>query len=65
MISNRYYYKTVGVNNDTCTEICNIREGYGIGSVACQVCLHNMSFNTDEGWIECNKIAQATGVLKD
>ena len=58
----KYFYKHTGTN---CDELCQIRSVYGdekihIGSESCQECINNMAFSTDEHWIKCKKIKDAT-----
>lgn len=60
MINNRYYYQTTGIMEDTCTEPCKLKQPIRIGSAKCKECENCVLHNTDEGWIECQKIALAT-----
>ena len=66
MINNRYYYQTAGVMQDICVERCEVKNnGIRIGSAKCKECENCVTFNTDDGWIECQKIALAIKKTKN
>jgi hypothetical protein len=62
----KYYFKTTGWDNGTCTEKCKVKDnGVMIGSVNCQICQFCVEhqkpceFTGNVDWIKCSKIDEA------
>ena len=67
-VSKRYYFKTTGINNTSCTERCMFKDnGVMIGSVNCQNCKYCVEYEKpcditgEVNWIVCSKIKLAKG----
>ena len=62
----KYYFKTTGGLNDTCSERCSVQNnGVMIGSIVCHICEfcegHEFpnKFTGSVSWIKCSKLDQA------
>lgn len=66
----KYYFKTTGQEPDVdCTEMCLCKdrpsENTRIGSGMCQDCKNCYGWDSDEYWIKCMRINEATGKNND